>query len=292
MSENIVLNSNNIVNSGNNVLEYHFPGSSVEFNENSKIAVSGLNLYYSWYNISEKNNNNKFQYKWFNNTDGEVTDLFDIEITDGYYSVDTLSEYIYKTMVDRGHYLQTLDGKSNMYFIEILANSTYYGIEIRLSSVSQSTMLGTSLLTDVMKTPTTWKIPLLEKSPEFIIPSNNKFGGLLGFAPQTVSFIPSDTLTSYSKLNDFNPNLEPSSSFYVTCNLVSNELGIPNNILYSFALPQVQFGGQIASQSELIYSKIKPGTYSKLRLEIYDQRFERLQIRDPNMLISISILKE
>ena len=292
MSENIVLNSNNIVNSGNNVLEYHFPGSSVEFNENSKIAVSGLNLYYSWYNISEKNNNNKFQYKWFNNTDGEVTDLFDIEITDGYYSVETLSEFIYKIMTDRNHMLKSIDGKSHMYFVEVLTNITYYGIEIRLSSVSQSTMLGTSLLIDVMKTPTTWVIPTQLRAPEVIILSNNNFSDLVGFTPQTISFLPTDTLTSYSKLNDFNPNLEPSSSFYVTCNLVSNELGIPNNILYSFALPQVQFGGQIASQSELIYSKIKPGTYSKLRLEIYDQRFERLQIRDPNMLISISILKE
>ena len=293
MSENIVLNSNNILSNslGNNILEYNFP-SSVKFNEGDTIALSGLHMYYSWFNITSKNNNNRFQYKWFNNTDGDVTDVFEVIIADGYYSVNTLSEYIYKIMVDRGHYLQTTDGKQNMYFIEILANSTYYSIEIRLSSVSQSTMLGNTLLVDAVKTPTTWVIPTQLRAPEVIIVSNNNFSDLVGFSPQTIFFLPTTALTSYSKLNDMNPNMEPSSSYYVTCNLVSNSFGTPNNILFSFALPQVSFGGQISPQTEIIHSKIRPGNYSQIRLEVYDQRFERLQIKDPNMLITLSIMKK
>jgi hypothetical protein len=294
MASTIILNKSNITNldRGNNRLEYSFP-RSVEFNEGDEVALSNLNIYYSWFNISEANNNNFFQYTWFNNTNGDVTDIHDVIIDDGYYSVNTLYEYFQKVMVSNGHYLEMKNGSNYLYFIEILTNSTYYSVELKLSSVSTTYDFGGSEpepITDYVKNPTTWAIPSTFKSPSIIIPSNNKFGELLGFMSGTVQIPPEyDIQYQYSTLNNIVPNMEVSSSFYVTCSLVDNEFSTPNNVLFSFSLGTQPFGTMLSPITELIYSKIKPGIYNKIVIEIYDQDFNKLNVIDPNMLISLSI---
>jgi hypothetical protein len=61
VSENIVLNSANILNKnkGNNKLSYSFP-RDIKFGKNDQLAISHMNIYYSWFNISAKYNNNFF----------------------------------------------------------------------------------------------------------------------------------------------------------------------------------------------------------------------------------------
>ena len=86
--------------------------------------------------------------------------------------------------------------------------------------------------------------------------------------------------------------MEPSSSFIVTCNLVKNLMGRPDNIMYSFTVPNATgFGDLISPVNEIVYSKIKPGTYSEVTIEIYDQNYLPLEIVDNNMLITLSIIK-
>lgn len=294
MASNIVLNKSNItnLNKGNNRLEYHFP-IDTNFKEGSEISLSGLHMYYSWFNITSANQNNFFQYKWFNNIDGDVTENFDVLIPDGYYSVMTLFEFFQKKMVQNGHFLELIDGGNNfIYFIELLINTTYYSTEIRLSTVSQTYNFGygDENITNRVKTPTGWKIPTTFKAPEIIIPSNNKLGELLGFKPQTIMAPDENIQYQYSFLNDITPNMEPQSSYIVTCNLVENRYGIPNNILYSFTLNNVQFGSSLNGIiQEALYSKIKPGIYKSLTLQILDQDYNPLQILDPNMLLLLTI---
>jgi len=298
MSANIILNKNHIVNKnqGNNRLVYNFP-RDVEFNKGDTLALSNLNIYLSWFNISAKYNNNKFQYKFFNNTDGTPDELFDITIPDGFYSIATLNEYILSILTQRGHYLETLDSKNYIFFTELTQNSTYYSSSFRLSSVSEQYDFGEGLVdvTTVCKVPTGWVLPTTFQAPEIIIPSNNKFGELIGFNAQTLSVdTSSDTVNkTYSKLSDFAPNMMPSSSYIITCNMIDNEYGNPNNILTSFTVPSgVGFGDLINPHNDIVYSSIKPGQYRHIELQIYDQEFRPLEIKDPNMLITLSILKK
>lgn len=296
MSNNIIFNKTNITNSNNNRLTYKFP-RDVVFEKGSTVSITHLNLFYSFFNISAKYNNNKLFYKWFDNL-GNLTVLVEVVIKDGYYTVGTLNEYLQREMVHRGHYLETIENSNYIYFIEILANSTYYAIEIRLSSLSTMMDFGSGLapITDYAKLPDAniWKIPDTFQTPEFIIPSNNNFGKLIGHNVGTLS----EDLTGvtinrqYSYLNNYSATMDPSSSFIVTCNLVDNDLSVPNDVLYSFTIPgNVEFGDLISPQTEVIYAKIKEGTYKEVNLVIYDQDFNEMSILDPNMLIVMSVIK-
>ena len=296
MSSNIVLNKNNIVNQTNNKLVYEFP-SDVTFGEHDTVAVSHLNIYFSWFNITAKNNNNFFQYKWFD-MNGDLTVIVDVTIKDGFYSINDLYEYIQSVMVSNGHYLETLDGSSYIYFVEFITNATYYSTEVRLSSVSANMNFGAGVApyTDYCKAPTTWTVPNTYMCPEVIIPTTNRFGEMLGFHSKTLTkdltAQPSSN-DKYSFLNDFSPNMLFASSYIITCTLVDNDFGKPNNVLYSFTIPpNVGFGDLITTASDLIWSKIKPGRYRQFTIQIYDQDFNPLEILDGNILMVLSIMKK
>lgn len=297
MSSNIILNKQNITNQGNNKLKYNFP-NTVTFGKNDKIAISHLSIFYSWFNISAKNKNNFFQYKWWD-MNGDLTVIVPVTIKDGYYTVDTLYEFLQGVMVSNGHYLETLPVGGNIsyiYFIEFLTNATYYSIETRLSSVSTQMDFGTGLkaYTDFCQVPTTWAVPSTFQTPQVIFPSNNNFKDLMGFEGTIAQDTTGDTTNKkYSFLNTSVPTMEPSSSFIITCSLVTNDFGIPNNIIHSFTIPKgVSFGDSINPVNEVVYSKIKEGTYKDLTLSIYDQNFDELQILDNNMLITLSIVQD
>lgn len=301
MSQNVILNKSHIINlgNGNNHLRYELP-RSITFGEEDNVALSNLNIYFSWFNISAKNNNNFFQYKWFNNVNGDVDDIHDVSIPEGYYSIATLNEYILSVMASRGHMLETIDGNNFIYFFELRTNSTYYSTSIKLSSLSDqydfNDGLGLRPITDVVKTPSTWVLPTTFQAPEIIIPSNNNFGDLLGFAKgTTISMDTSTDTTNRSEtfLNTTVPNMMPSSSYILTCNLVSNEMSIPDNVFYSFTIPNnVGFGDIISPNLDLIHSKIKVGVYNHIEVRIYDQNFVPLQVRDPEMLLNLAIYKK
>lgn len=295
MSSNIILNRNNVVNVENNKLIYKFP-SNIKFTSGDTVSLSHLNIYFSWYNISAKNNNNFFQYKWWDNTG--VLIAFDVLIKDGYYSVSDLNEYLMNIMVKNGHYVITSGGDYG-YFIEFITNSVYYSVELRLSSLAKIMNInGTAH--DITTSAEIWAAgdwlpPDLYTCPQVIFPSNNKFGDLLGFDSGTISQDTTGDIINkqYSFLNSKVPNLEPSSSFIVTCSLVENNMGIPNNILHSFTVPNnTSFGDLISPIDTPIYSNIREGTYSEITLQIYDQNFNSLVILDSNMLIVLSIIKK
>jgi hypothetical protein len=298
---NIIINKTNITsNSGNNKLRYTFP-TDVTFKSGDQIATSHINLFFSWYNITAAYNNNFFQYKWWD-MNGELTVIVDVLIKDGYYTPNTLYEYIQFVMNKNGHVLDSVipnpstGSFETMYLFEIKSNETYYALEFVLSSISELYDFGAGLvpIEDKWKLPTTWKLPSTFESPHIIIPTNNNFGKLVGFKPQTISpIIDTNIQKQYSVLNDILATMMPSSSYIISCNLVDNSLSYDNSILTSFTLPNgVFFGDLINVDSSIIWSNIKPGKYKYIDFQIMDQDYNLLQIIDDNILMVLTINKQ
>jgi hypothetical protein len=119
---------------------------------------------------------------------------------------------------------------------------------------------------------------------------------MIGFNAQTLTkdlTIQPLLNSKYSILNDFVPDMLFASSYIITCSLVKNDLSIPDNILYAFTIPpNVGFGDIITANSDLIWSKVRPGTYREIVIQIFDQDFKPLTIIDPNMLIVLSVIRK
>ena len=83
----IILNSSHVVANSSNT-KYTFTFTSPTTFTNAKIALSNLQMYYSWFNVSDLNNNRLFYYKWIDGTVNEV------KLNEGSYSIDTINLFL------------------------------------------------------------------------------------------------------------------------------------------------------------------------------------------------------
>jgi hypothetical protein len=284
--ETIFFNNSHIVNKSNNPLVFRF-SSSTTF-KNARVALKSVTMYYSWFNISAVYNNNRFQYTWFDNT-GELNTTVTITIPDGNYSIQTLNEYLQSQLIANGHYVtRTVNGQtSNIYFFELIANSTFYKFQINCYPMPTSAQ-NASTYQYVKPVGATWAYPPVATTPQIIINSTNEFKTLLGFDAGSYPAILQQT--KYDVLGRHVPQIDPVSSLLLTCSLVNQKYSYPNTILYSFVNNASGFGTTLHSEpNSLSWAKIQNGNYADISIAIIDQNFNDIDILDPMMSISLLI---
>lgn len=278
----IILNSTNIVNSGNNKLVYRFQGGGVSF-RNNDIALAQMSLYYSWYNINASAyNNNTLAYQWVDGTTHTIT------IPDGYYSVSSLNAYIESVMVNNTHYLIDIASGNFVYYMQLQSNETYYAIQF---NAYVSPLPATIGVTYNYPVGATWVLPAVGTTPQLIIYpfSQSYFGQLIGYSagsyPATFPYT-----TSYSTLSNIAPELQPVSAVVLTCSLITNPYATNSKSIYSFGIPATQFGQQIIiTPAEFTYNRITDGFYNEFFMEILDQDGNPINLKDPQMTILLTI---
>lgn len=279
-TKNILINTSNVIAGTNNSKYVYKFASPQTFTENV-IALNTLNMYYSWYNINASlYNNNVFQYKWFNSS-GVLSDTFTVTIPDGFYSITSINLYLQSVMLANSHYLYDTVSKKNVFFIEFVSNPTYYAFQMNL------TPMYSTLPTGYTKTGT-WALPTSQRTVQVIINSTNNFKSLIGFDAGTY---PSTTVTTlYQQLSQKTPVIAPCTSMVIRCNLVRNDLAVPNDVLYSFTQGNAQFGDVLDERPATVYySPVPNGTYTEMVLTFYDQNFQQVDIKDSQLLMTVMI---
>lgn len=275
----IVLNYNNVsnLNSGNNRLVYDFQGGGVTFKDN-EIALLSLQMYYSWYNINQLlYNNNQFQYRW---VDGSVVT---VTIPDGFYNVDELNAYLESVMVTNKHYLVNTTNGDFVYYLQLETNASYYAVQFNAYVVPSVLPAGFALPVGA-----TWVLPAVATTPQIIILANG-FQNIIGFNAGTYPpAVPQ--ATTYSKLSDYTPQVQPISSVQITCSLIANPYASASKTIYAFGIPETEFGGQVLiTPPEFAFNKIVDGHYNQFVVEILDQDGVPVQLKDPQMCILLII---
>lgn len=273
----IVLNSTNVV-SGSNNSKYRYRFASTTSFQNDQIALSNINIYFSWFNITTQYNNNFFQYIW---TDGGGGYTYDVSIPDGAYEISTLNAYFQFIMVQNGHYLVD-DQKNYVYYAEIVLNSTYYAVEIKTYPLPTALPTGWTNPAGVM-------FPAVASTPQVIIPATN-IRSLLGFDAGTYpSAVQS---TAYNVLSQNTPQVSTVQSVILLCSLLNNTLTNPNTFLYSIAPSNTQFGQLISvAVPELIFTDIVSGSYDSFEITLVDQNYVPLVVKDNNLIIQLVVRK-
>lgn len=281
-TKNILINSSNVI-SGSNNTKYVYKFDQPQVFENNSIALSSLQIYYSWFNInSQLYNNNVFQYKWFNSS-GVLSSTFTVTIPDGFYSITSINLYLQDIMLANGHYLYDTTTKKNIFFIEFVENSTYYGFQLNMAP-----MYALGAVPSNITKKGTWQYPPTQRTAQLIINSTNNFGTLTGFDSGTY---PSGTVsTLFQQLSQNVPIISPVSSVIMRCNLVRNDLANPNDVLHSFTTNLASFGDVLNIEPfSLVWSPIQKGTYGQITISFFDQNYNPMVIKDNQLLMTIVI---
>jgi len=293
---NIVLTKNNIIDSSNNsVFRYNFP-STVKFTKNQKVALAKTSIYYSWNNIASTLNNNTFSYQWDNGA-GLVS--YNVVIPDGLYNISDLNNYLHYVMISNSHYLINSSGDF-VYYAELEVNPNRYAIQINTYNVPTVLPAGFS-------TPSGWGgFPLQSFNPVITFPAsstiNNIFGYIAGFATNANTnnaYVPpvspyiSKVGSTLSYISTQAPNVQPFNTLLFTSNIINNQYGNPNNVLFSLAITDASAGSLInENYPELLWCDINEGSYSYIEIRILDAgTLTNLIINDPN-IVMILVFKD
>lgn len=265
----IVLNSSNAVDAS--TYTYKFP-QSLNL-KNASIGLSQINLYYSWANINKSLYNNS-EYK-INFPDSVGNTEYTITIPDGNYTVEDLNAHLQSFFIANNKYLVNQVNDKYVYYMEFLSNPITYSIQLICHDIP--TVLPTGY-----NNPSggAFSFPATVQKPSLTVLSTNKFGDLIGF----------NAGTSFSKVSDKTPQMSPVSSVLVTCSLVNNKFTNPSNIIYSFVSGSTEYGRMLSvNNQDIVYSNIGDGIYQDITIKFIDNNFNRLNIKDTNLIIYLIV---
>ena len=274
---NIIINQTHIVPETNNSqFLYKFPVSQ-KF-QDMQIALGNLNFNQSIFNVTVKNNNNKFQYVWY---DAGGATTVDVIMPDGIYQLEDINAFLQYTMVNNNHYLIN-DVGEYVYYISLTKNLVYYQYEISCDPIPIALPFGWSA-------PVGFTYPAVATTPQVIIPSTN-IQNLLGFPAATY---PNPVQsTTYNILSPNVPQIFPISSILIACSLVNNDLQYPNQVFYSFINDQPAGVPVSILPSEYAFINLNDGYYHSLSIQILDQFFQPISIKDPDILMNLLLCQQ
>ena len=223
--------------------------------------MSSIQLPYSWYNVSTFYQNQNFRIIW-PTIDASQTINYNIVLDNGFYTVNDIQNFIEQFCIANNLYLINANG-DYVYYINLNYNLTAYKIQLILEPVPVSLPVGYTSPVGFPAFPTNSG----GRTPRFQV-LDDLFGRLIGF---NVGISPPATITtvSYDKLSDYTPLGSNVNSIIVRCNVISNDVSMPSDILDSFGIPTgSNFGSNIVYEPSFQkWVTIREGTYSSTILK-------------------------
>lgn len=273
MSYTLVLNSKNVIGANNNIFQYNFL-NGFKIGENAEISVSAAQIPYSWYNVSYFYQNTKFNLIF---PTGATTATVNVTIPDGFYTVPQIQSYIEQVCIINNYYLINTAG-NYVYYVALAYNIAAYKVQLVSSLVPTTLPVGW--------TNPGWTLPTVTRCPQFQV-LDNYFGKLIGF---NIGTYPPTTTANYNKVSDYTPLGSNVNSVILRCNLVSNPVCMPSDILDSFAISNATFGSNINYEASFQkWVRLSPGVFQNLSITLQDEQFNDIKILDPNSVITLII---
>ena len=274
----IAITNTSYVENSENTYIYKLP-ASVKFTNKSKVGLVSFSVFNSTFNVTQSRGNNTVTFIWPSAT--PVTTTW--TIPNGYYSASDLNSYLQSQMFANNLYVTANNNTNVIYFYEIVQNSVRYSIQLNsyyLPTSANATTLGYSLPSGA-----TWAYPATNKTPQLTF--GTAFGSLIGMSAQT--YPATVQSTNQSQISTITPIISPVNSYILTCNLINSKYSIPSNVFFS--LPLNGSLGQLISYvaPSVVYSDIAPNTYSTIVIQMYDQNFNKLELKDNEIVLTLAI---
>ncbi|RAW39308.1 hypothetical protein PC110_g4442 [Phytophthora cactorum] len=236
MASFVKLDSTNLVQDGyNSTWKYLFPGSAADFKDVA-CAVQSISMYNSEYNIDAA--------QFYNNTfkievpTAVSTSIIAITLPDGIYAYADINRSIQTALVNAGAYLIDASG-NNVFYIQLSENSVYYAAQFDFSATPMSLPVNYTRPATGLYSSGGTGLPTTTRVPRIII-DNAAFGKVVGL---TTGTYPSTSATvSSAQLSNIIPQIQPSSSYVVRCDLIKNEYVASGDILSAFDRGDAQVG--------------------------------------------------
>lgn len=278
MAFTLCLNSSNVIaGSSNTSFKYSFIGGNFR-TDDCEICISQASLPFAYYNVSSNYGNNSFSLIF---PTGATTQTIDVTLPDGYYSVDSIQQYIQQICITNKYYLIT-SGGSYVYPFFLAYSPTYYKVQIICATIPNAADMATLGYTQPAGAPA---LPLVTTGVQFV---TGTLGPIIGFSNATT--LPAvATSSTQNFLSTQTPVGSTVNSLIFRCSLVDNNVAFPSDIMDGCSI-NTPFGTNIIYDPSFEkWVKLKSGVYSSLIFTIVDQDFDQIYSVDPNVAITLMI---
>ncbi|RAW24850.1 hypothetical protein PC110_g18728 [Phytophthora cactorum] len=282
MASSLKIDSTNLVADGyNSSWKYQFPGSAAGFRD-VVCAIQSISLFNSEYNIdSIQFQNTAFQVEV---PTAAVTSTISITLPDGYYSYDDINRSIQTALANAGAYL--IDGSgNNVFYIKLTENSVYYAAQVDFSPTPSSLPVGYTRPATGLYSAGGTGLPTTTRVPRLII-NNTAFGAVLGLSVATYPAV--SAIVASAQLSNTIPQIHPTSSYIVRCDLIKNEYVASGDILSAFDRGDAGIGQLINYKpSQYAWMNCHNGSRSTITISIYNQNDQKVRFRDTSVSIML-----
>ncbi|GMF66132.1 unnamed protein product [Phytophthora lilii] len=227
MASFVKLDSTNLVQENyNSTWKYNFPGSAADFRD-VVCAVQSTSMYNSEYNIDATQFLND-TFKIEVPTAG--TSTVSVSLPDGLYSYSDINRSIQTALVNTGAFLINPSGES-VFYIQLTENSVYYAAQFDFSSTPTTLPTAGGTWTrpaNGLYSSGGTGLPTTTRVSRFIL-DNALFGKVVGLTAGTYPSAPATV--SSAQLSNIIPQIHPTSSYIVRCDLVKTSM-LPPAISY------------------------------------------------------------
>ena len=276
-SNTVILTSRNQNPNKPNQYNYQFP-STQQF-KNDSIALAQFSVYNSFFNIESSRNNHVLNFTW----NALTPTTHQMTFQNGFYSISDINYAIQNYCLLNNLYMSDIPNGKNIYFIEVMSNSITYSAQLNFYVLPTAAIASTNGWT--IPTGATWSLPTTSTVPQVSFTTN--FGSLLGFL--SGEYPPTPLNADQQYLSTFSPTISPISSIFLSCNLISSKFSNPSNILGNTAIT-AEFGSLIQMKNNTpIFLSIIPSSYNAIEINLLDQDFGTLEVRDKEIVIVLII---
>jgi hypothetical protein len=190
-------------------------------------------------------------------------------------------------MINAGLYLINSTG-SYVYYFQVSTNATYYTNTVVLSLVTTALPSGyTQPSTGFWSTVSGNGLPTTTSTPAFTLASSGSINTILGFKTGTYA---SSTTSSQSINGTITPIGSTVNALVIRCNLLTNNIAMPSDILDTVPISATSFGSNITYDPSFEkWINIRDGTYNNMTITFQDQSLNTLYANDPNLSMALLI---
>lgn len=241
-----------------------------------EVAVGQAFVYYSWFNISAKQNNNAFTLIIPRNGG---SDTISVTIPDGAYQISDLNNYLQYRLIQGGYYLTNSATGVNTYYASFQVNPTNY--KIQFNTTPLPTSLPAGFTSGGMTFPAS-----ANQHYQMTVSSTNTFGDIIGFNSGTFPSVATNVGVVSSESQKV-PNVSPVSAVQMRLSCVYNPFSSNSQLLHVFTNQGSRIGEIIDASPNYEQFVSCTGGHRELTLSFYDQLGNPLDILDSNLTVKL-----
>jgi hypothetical protein len=269
----LIINKSNLIPGTTNQYRYDF-SSNVDMS-NIDIGLGSASIWFSWRNITEMKQNNKFSIIHPTNG-GNIT--LNFTIPDGGYEISDLSNFVRFSLVSQGYFIQNNATQEQIVYAKFQVNPSTYSVEF------VSFPLPTSLPTG-FTAGSSITFPTTTRAPQLIV-NQTGFGKVIGFSNGTYPAIQPIVITTSS--SNMVPVVSDTTNIILTLDSAMNPFAPNSKVIHSISPAGVRYAQLIKSEpNEIAWIPQQSGWRQSITLQLVNQNLEPVEQYDTDLTIKL-----